>query len=126
MRSGPMARVSYALAAAGVVVLSSIAACGGAAGPVSQDVGATCSADSQCEDRCFKSAEFGDGMCSRLCRGDQDCPTNSACLQIGSGICAVSCALPGDCSGFGPRWACGAKDHVGSGQALVCRVPQSS
>ena len=122
MRSVRMSLVSHALAAAAVVVLSTIAACAGAAGPNSQDVGAPCSADSQCEDRCFKSADFGDGMCSVNCRVDQDCLDGASCLQTGGGICAVECKAPADCSGFGPTWTCGAEDHIGSGQVLVCRV----
>jgi hypothetical protein len=122
MRSGRRA-LSYAVAAAPVIALSTIAACTGTAGPGSQDVGAPCSADSQCEDRCFKSAEFADGMCSRICRVDQDCPIGSACVENGGGFCAVSCQAPVDCSGFGAGWTCSLKADAGGGQALVCRIP---
>ena len=104
------------------------AACGPHVGSAGTDVGAACTASSQCSTECLQGNDnFPGGMCTIPCQSDVQCPKGSVCVDGGhgsGGICAVSCTQPADCASFGRGFTCAALDHIGlGGQALVCRVP---
>jgi hypothetical protein len=99
-------------------------ACGGSAvGPTGHEVGAVCSKDSDCAKRCTLLADFGNGMCTRPCASDPDCPKGTRCVAVEGGICALSCRTTSDCSGFGQTFVCESKSQPGGGEVLVCRKP---
>jgi hypothetical protein len=98
-----------------------LAACAGhGAGSIDEVVGAGCSVDSQCADRCYTgNADFPGGFCSRPCTSDADCPGDTVCATKAGGVCLFVCP-PFDCAELGPGWHCSDKDLVGGGKANVC------
>jgi hypothetical protein len=100
-----------------------LAACGSGVGPNGHLVGAQCSIDRDCSVFCTHNSDFGNGMCTRPCASDLDCPRGSVCVTPDGGICAVSCQNDNDCSGFGRAFVCGGMSRASGGSTLVCRVP---
>src|SRR5437764_2743877 len=94
-----------------VIIAGLAAACGGPVGATGKDVGAQCATDRDCTSRCTLDKDFGNGMCTKTCITDQDCPALSVCITDENGICAVSCAASADCNGFGRGFVCGQKSH---------------
>jgi len=98
--------------------------CGGpSVGANGHVVGAQCSTDRDCSNLCTHSDTFGNGMCTRPCATDQDCPSGSVCVTTDNGICAVACQTTNDCSGFGRAFVCDSKSRPAGGSVNVCRVP---
>lgn len=98
-------------------------ACGSAVGAKGKDVGLACKADSDCTSKCTHDADFGGGMCTKVCARDSECPSGALCVNKDGGICAVSCQLDSDCSGFGAAWNCRQEDAPQGGtKKLVCRT----
>lgn len=96
---------------------------GGSVGPNGHVVGAQCASDRDCANRCALDGDFGNGMCTRFCAIDADCPSGSVCVSTDGGICAVACHASSDCSGFGRAFVCASKSRPTGGSVLVCRVP---
>ena len=104
------------------------AACGPHVGSAGTDVGAACTANSQCSSVCLQGNDhFPGGMCTIACTSDVQCLKGSVCVDGGhnsGGICAVACASAAECSGFGRGFTCSAEGRVGvGGEALICSVP---
>lgn len=98
-----------------------VAACG--VGASSDAVGGECTTDQDCDHICSKEDTFGTGMCTQHCTTDNDCPTDAVCTEKGGGLCAVSCAVADDCSGFGRGFTCKELKRASGGDTLVCRTP---
>jgi len=93
------------------------------AGTTDTFVGAACTSDTDCADRCYTDPGGGDlpgGFCSLPCTSDADCPADSACVDRAGGMCMFVCP-PFDCTFLGPGWGCHDADHVGGGSINVCR-----
>ncbi len=108
--------------------LLGVVGCGPHVGAQGQDVGAACTANSQCSSVCLTGYDrFPGGMCSIACTSDIQCPKGSACIDPGKnagGFCAVTCSSTADCNAFGRGFTCSAVDRVGvAGQALICEFP---
>jgi hypothetical protein len=88
-----------------------------------------CGSTSQClstTDSCYTiTVDYGsdivsDGMCSRSCGNDGDCPFGGACYTVQSGppICYARCAFDEDCP---PGYAC--LDTVGGWRGDAICLP---
>jgi len=109
---------------AAVVLALFAAGCGPSAGANSRAVGAQCTSDQDCNNRCITDDRFGGGMCTVSCTTDQDCPDGAACIGRDGNVCAVSCASDTECSDdFGRGWACKDEPHASGGDINVCRLP---
>jgi hypothetical protein len=106
------------------LALTPLAACGsnhddGYAG--AGVVGAACSHNSDCAERCVGGKDYPGGMCTVSCSRDDQCPAGTMCIDDSGGICAVGCAGNPDCDGFGPGWSCKNRKRKGaSGDVGVC------
>ena len=86
---------------------------------VSRAIGARCSSDRECDERCLTGSDFPDGFCSLSCDEDGDCPSDTRCVKDqGQGACLLRCNNDGDCAYLGQKWDCeGAQNASGK----VCR-----
>jgi len=105
------------------IVTALLIGCGASVGPNGHSVGALCTTDRDCANRCTHDTDFGTGMCTQPCATDRDCPNGAVCITTDNGICAVACQTTNDCSGFGRGFVCGNKSSPGGGTVLVCRLP---
>jgi hypothetical protein len=99
-----------------------LAAC--ADSDVSRELGAECSKDRDCTDRCAVGDAWPDGMCTAGCASDADCPDGTACLAEQMGICAYTCATDAQCAFLGVDYGCHDEDRVdpmAPTRAKVCR-----
>lgn len=105
--------------------LSFLASCGDVtAGPDSAAVGAACTADTQCRQRCLvDDRHFPGGMCTLACANDGDCPSGSACIAEEGGVCVATCRSDADCAAFGRGFACDGEARTTGLEAMICRVP---
>lgn len=105
-----------------LIAVLGVVACGGHDfGEPDETVGATCTRDSQCDDRCLiDSADFPGGFCTLSCLSDRDCPEDTYCVTSQGGVCLFICPDV-DCANLGPGWSCKEQDHVGGGKVNVCK-----
>jgi hypothetical protein len=94
------------------------------AGPTSTSVGAACTMDSDCTNRCLADdSRFPGGACTISCETDANCPSGSVCISHMSGVCVTACRTSADCAGFGRGFACAGDSAASGGEVLVCRAP---
>jgi hypothetical protein len=97
-----------------------LVACGRSPGDIDTYIGAACTRDSQCDDRCYlDSGTFPGGFCSVPCTRDADCPSDTVCTDRAGGVCMYLCSEL-DCRRLGPGWQCKEKDNIGGGKDFVC------
>lgn len=99
-----------------------LAACGGDG--ISRTVGARCDVTADCDDRCLgPSGDFPQGFCSVDCSSNDDCPSDTDCVDREGGVCLFVCATDGDCGFLGPGWFCKDDNLRGSPdvRTSVCR-----
>jgi hypothetical protein len=95
-------------------------ACGRGDGDIDDLIGSSCTADSQCADRCFRdNSDYPGGFCSIQCNSDSDCTSDSFCMDKDGGVCLFECPAF-DCARLGPGWVCRDRDRVGGGRISVC------
>jgi hypothetical protein len=102
------------------------ASCGSiAVGPESRTVGAACTTNADCAERCLTDdRHFPGGLCTVACTNDAGCPAGSVCLAEEGGLCVASCRADADCAGFGRGFVCDSQAAAsGSGTVSICRVP---
>lgn len=118
-----MHRINTTLAFA-ALSLAFAAGCSGV-GPGGRTIGAACSTDRDCTNRCVTGdRHYPGGICSLSCTSDAQCPAGSACIDDSGGICMATCQNNSDCSAFGRGFLCDRENRVGaSGEVSVCRVP---
>lgn len=93
--------------------------CGRDPGDVDSYIGATCSTDRDCDERCYLGGNFPGGFCSITCRSDNDCPSDTVCIDHEGGVCMFLCS-EFDCARLGRGWACHDEDRVSGGKDIVC------
>ena len=98
-----------------------VTGCSRSAGDIDEFIGAACTRDSQCDERCYQDGgDFPGGFCSVSCNSDLDCPSDTACIDKAGGVCMFLCSEV-DCARLGPGWFCNDKDARGSsGKVNVC------
>lgn len=96
-----------------------VTACGHGDGDIDETVGAVCSSDRQCDDKCFMGGDFPDGFCSLSCATDNDCPDDTFCMEAQGGVCMFACP-DFDCSRLGATWECKSKKRENGGEITVC------
>ena len=93
----------------------------------SREVGGACQNDRDCVEECSDNPNFGDGMCTRKCDSDRDCPAGSVCvvddILRNDGICAMECDRERDCDSFGRAYTCDDYPKLNGGSTEVCRLP---
>ena len=101
----------------GFLILSMVAA--GCAGG---EMGDHCGSHDDCDDMCQTGGSFPDGLCTRQCDGDSDCPSGWSCISRGSGICLRDCENSDECHDrFGSDWNCNEESlESGDGSVRVC------
>ena len=89
-----------------MIVVLALAACSGS--DVSRSLGARCTSDSDCAQRCMlPSGDWPGGFCTVSCRGDSDCPEGGVCIdQLAGEVCAFSCTSNSDCTFLGAGYNC--------------------
>jgi hypothetical protein len=104
-----------------IAMFAALAACnsGHRLGEIDPTIGATCSNDRNCDDRCYLGGEFPGGFCSLSCLSDRDCPVDTYCIDTQGGVCMYICP-DFDCTRLGAGWSCKDKDRAGGGKASVC------
>ncbi len=100
-----------------LVGLVLLVGCGG--DQIDSFIGAECTRDSQCEERCFQGGNYPGGFCSIACASDNDCPSDTVCIEHDGGVCMFLCSEL-DCSRLGPRWGCHDEDRRTGGKDNVC------
>lgn len=96
------------------------AACGGRdPGDIDEVIGAACTSDRNCAERCYLGGEFPDGFCSLPCRSDNDCPIDTYCMEVAGGVCMYACPAF-DCARLGRDWECRDKRRKMGGDVAVC------
>ncbi len=89
-------------------------------GQIDPEIGASCSSDRDCQDRCFVGGDFPGGFCTLTCASDRDCPSDTFCMDVQGGACMYICP-DFDCARLGGGWSCRDTGRIGGGQAAVCR-----
>ena len=104
-----------------ICLLLVVVGCGRDSGDIDEFIGATCTGDSQCDERCYQDGgDFPGGFCSVACNSNLDCPSDTACVDKAGGVCLFLCSEV-DCSRLGPGWHCNDKDSRGAGGKVnVC------
>lgn len=101
-------------------VLFMLTACGRDSGDIDGFIGAACTRNSDCDERCYDDqGSFPGGFCSVACRSDADCPSDTACVDKAGGVCMFLCSAF-DCGRLGAPWRCKDKDNIGGGKDNVC------
>jgi hypothetical protein len=93
---------------------------------VSRELGARCDDQDECDDRCLTGARFPDGMCSRSCDDDGDCPGGTSCVTLAGGACLYACTSDPGCEFLGEGWRCRAEAERGGqpdSTVMVCVAP---
>ena len=95
--------------------------CGGHdAGDIDPIIGASCASDRDCDTRCYiDPADFPGGFCSLPCETDNDCPSDTYCMEKAGGMCLFACP-EFDCSRLGAGWRCRDKTRESGGTVSVC------
>lgn len=98
-----------------------LAGCGGhGTGDIDDVVGAACTSDRDCADRCYLDVQdYPGGFCSIACQSDRDCPVDTYCIAEDGGVCLFACPAF-DCDRLGPGWRCRSRDRAGGGSTSVC------
>lgn len=97
-----------------------ISACGRDDGDIDTLIGERCTADRECEDRCFRdTSDYPGGFCSSACDSDNDCTTDAFCMDRDDGVCLFACP-EFDCGRLGAGWSCRERDRIGGGKLTVC------
>jgi hypothetical protein len=115
--------LSAAATALGLALASGagLAAC--QSSDVSRDLGARCTSDSDCAEKCVgPDADWPGGFCTTVCDSDSDCGSNAHCITEDDGICAFSCGSDGDCAFLDGNYTCVPEDpQSGALKVMVCR-----
>lgn len=85
--------------------------------------GDSCATSEECESgRCEIGGSFPEGLCTRPCERDSDCPDGFTCISRSGGICLADCTSSEECEAVrGPAWQCREESREeGGGNALVC------
>jgi hypothetical protein len=92
-----------------------------ATGTTDEVIGDPCVSNQDCYAQCLPpSNETPGGFCTVPCQTSADCPSDSACVDKGGGVCMLVCP-PFDCSFLGAGYQCRDKDLHGSGGKInVC------
>ena len=97
-----------------------LAGCGRDYGDIDSFIGAACTRDSQCDERCYQDADdYPGGFCSISCDTDNDCPGDTVCINKDGGLCMFLCAEQ-DCDRLGPGWGCHDEERRTGGRDNVC------
>lgn len=97
-----------------------LAACSG--DPISREVGARCTRESDCTSRCLDGGKWPGGFCSRSCDDSGGCPSETVCAKEDGGVCAFDCITDGDCDFLGASYRCKEVDlQSGAGKVGICR-----
>ena len=89
---------------------------------VSRTIGARCSLDVQCDERCLSTGEWPGGFCTTSCDTNANCAEGSTCIAEQGGVCVLPCAIDADCHFLGATYACKSVDaQVGGSKVMVCR-----
>jgi len=105
-----------------VCALFAATACGGHRdGQIDDVIGAACTRDDDCAERCFIDPnDLPQGFCSVRCVSDNDCPDDTYCMAENEGICMFACP-EFDCSRLGLGWFCRERSRInGAGTVHVC------
>jgi len=103
-----------------IVLVLLVSACGHDSGDIDELVGASCTSNGQCDERCYPDGnDFPGGFCSIPCDSDSDCTPDTYCIDKAGGVCMFLCP-EFDCGRLGPEWVCKSRDRVGGGQISVC------
>jgi hypothetical protein len=96
------------------------------------ELGARCQDSAMCASLCLPPSEtVPEGLCTRACESDDDCPATAACAPaVGVQVCLFACRDDRDCDlleagSEGGRWSCQDIERSGSagtdgGSVLVC------
>ena len=102
-----------------VIVAALLAACSGS--DVSRDVGARCTLDHECNERCLSTGAWPGGFCTLSCDTDNDCPHGTACIAEQGGVCVFTCASDPDCAFLQDSYTCKNVDDQAGGKVMVGR-----
>jgi hypothetical protein len=107
-----------ALRLAWIFAIAVLAACGDHVGNNGSLVGGPCVDSGDCQFLCQQGGEFPQGLCTRPCLVDNDCPDGTYCIDTEGGICMLGCDIPSDCRG---GYNCRGRRNRGTGgDSLVC------
>ena len=92
-----------------LTLVVALAACGDGR-EVDRLLGAQCTGDSDCDERCLgPNPVFPGGLCSLRCADDGDCPADARCVDANGGVCLYDCVDDLDCDFLGVEWGCQAQ-----------------
>lgn len=103
-----------------LALVSALAAC--QSSDVSRSLGAECTLDSDCAEKCLSGGNWPDGFCTTVCDNDTSCSTDARCIEESGGVCAFACTADENCQFLGTTFTCQAFDsHGGGTKVMVCR-----
>lgn len=81
--------------------------------------GGTCDSNADCADRCL--TDFPDGLCTLSCSSDDDCTSDTICVDTEGGVCLAPCGSSAECRDeFGPGFACDDESTFDDRDVRVC------
>ncbi len=110
------------------VLLAVLAVPGGACkddDDLTTELGLPCSDSSDCTSLCLPpSPETPNGLCTRHCTSDDECPPTAVCVARSGGVCLYACRDGRDCdlleSGGEVGWTCDPVEAQTGGSVLAC------
>lgn len=93
--------------------------CGRSSGDIDSYIGNACTSDRDCDERCYLGGNFPGGFCSVACATDNDCPSDTVCIDHDGGVCMYLCTAQ-DCTHLGRGWGCHDEDRRSGGKDNVC------
>jgi hypothetical protein len=106
---------------AAIAIVLVISACHGT--DVDRTIGATCTANADCDQRCLIDPHWPGGFCTISCDSNSGCSSGTACIDEAGGVCAFTCAINTDCTFLGDGYQCVDRDGHPGGKVMVCRGP---
>lgn len=99
-----------------------LVACTSHVGPTGPVIGGPCVDDLDCAAGSFCYEPFEGGTCTTACDRDVPCRGSSACVELGAGLCLLSCDADEDCGRDG--YTCEERNASGATELVrVCVGP---
>lgn len=103
----------------GLLLVALFCGCSSNVGPGGPVIGGPCADDFDCAAGSFCLTTFRGGTCTTNCMTAEHCRGGSTCVEVGAGVCLLTCEVDEDCGRAG--YVCRERDRRGETErVLVC------